>query len=149
MTAFVQNHRIRIVEYMDIAIPVGSVQSAWQEEGMRLLKILALVVTLAGGWLTVGAAPATAGPLAAGAMATSQSQSPLVEKAQYRRHYRPYRRPYYGRPSYARPYYGRPYYVAPRRVYRGPRVVCRTQWRTVRTRYGWERRPVRVCTRRW
>lgn len=116
---------------------------------MRLLKIFALVATLIGGALTFGTTPSSAAPLAAGAMAAPQADTSLVSQAQYRRHYRPYRRPYYAGPSYGRRYYGRPYYAAPRRVYRGPRVVCRTRWQTVRTRYGWERRPVRVCSRRW
>jgi hypothetical protein len=64
-----------------------------------------------------------------------------------RRAYRPayygYRRGYY-RPAYY-PYRGyRPVYRA------GPRTVCRTRVRVVRTVYGnFVRRPVRVCTRRW
>jgi hypothetical protein len=146
-TAFVQNPRITLVEYKDTSV-IEIARSAMQEEGMRLLKVFALVATLVGGALAFGTTPSSAAPLMAGAMATSQADTSLISDVQYRRHYRPYRRNY-ARPYYARPYYGRPYYAGPRRAVRGPRVVCRTQWRTVRTSYGWQRRPVRICNRRW
>jgi hypothetical protein len=74
----------------------------------------------------------------------------------YGRAYRP-DRGFYGRPAYSpgrrayNPY--RPVYTPPRPVYRGyrpvSRVVCRTRLRTVRTAYGWARRPVEICRRRW
>jgi hypothetical protein len=64
-----------------------------------------------------------------GGPALSVQYGPGPRYREYRRPYRAYRpRPYYARPAYV----GRRCFVRPERVW---------------TRYGWVRRPVRVC--RW
>lgn len=127
---------------------------------MRLFRMAALAIAIVGGYLGLASAPASAAP---GPEGQVHATHPLVADAEYtqfygRRGY--YGRPYYGRrvvyarPVYRRPvYYARPVYyrrpVVVRRVYRGPRVVCRVRARLVATPYGYVRRPVRVCTRRF
>lgn len=101
---------------------------------MHCIKIVALAGALVlAAFLSHGSVEAS--PLAAGPMAGVNSNNGLIDKAWH-----------YGRPHYRpRRYYGRPY----NRGYR-PRVVCRIEYRTVRTRYGRVvRRPVEVCRRRF
>ena len=100
---------------------------------MRLLRLAAIILALAGGSLALPGL-ASAAPLGAGALPFTQAEAPLVAKAQWghRRHwggYGGYRR-HWGGYGY-RPVYG----------WGGPRFVCR--WR--HTPWG----PRRVCWRRW
>jgi hypothetical protein len=126
------------------------------EKTMRFLKAMAVVGTLVSGALGLSAA-ASASPLLSTAMPAAEAGSGVVAKAQMyieRRVYRP-RRVMRTYPAY-RPIY-RPYrrvvqtYPIYRPVRRGwaPRIVCRTRIRLVRTPYGFVRRPVRVCVRRY
>ena len=118
---------------------------------MRLFKMAALAIALLGGYLGLASAPASAAPAEGAIHATS----PLVASAEYARYHRGGyygRRAYYARPVYYRRAYRRPAYfarpVVVRRAY-GPRVVCRIRPRLVATPYGYVRRPVRVCVRRF
>ena len=123
---------------------------------MRFLKAFAVVGTLVSGALGVSGA-ASASPLVSTAMPAAQSDSGVVARAQmyveprvygprrvvrtypaYRPAYRPYRRVVRAYPIYR-----------PVRGGWAPRIVCRTQVRFVRTPYGFVRRPVRVCVRRY
>ena len=123
---------------------------------MRFLKAVAVVATLVSGALGWSAS-ASASPLVSTAMPAAQAGTGVVTKAQMyieRRDYRP-RRVMRAYPAY-RPVY-RPYrrVVRPYPIYRpirggwAPRIVCRTRIRLVRTPYGFVRRPVRVCVRRY
>ena len=123
---------------------------------MRFLKAFAVVGALASGALSLSG-PAFASPLVAAAMPTAGADSGVVAEAQMyieRRVYRP-RRVVRAYPAY-RPIY-RPYrrmvrtypIYRPVRVVRGPRFACRTRVRLVRTLYGFVRRPVRICVRRY
>lgn len=109
---------------------------------MRFLRLAALIVAIAGGYLGIVGGSASATPLSSGALAPSAAQAtPLVEKSQFYFGVGPsygYRRPYYG---YRRPYYARPVYRYRRPYYARPRVVCRI-------RYGYYG-PRRVCVRRF
>ena len=100
---------------------------------MRFFKAIVFAGALAAGALGLAQGSASASPLASAAMAAGKCEPTLVTKAYH------YGRPHYGyRPAY-RGYY-RP----------GPRVVCRTHIRVVRTAYGrLVRRPVQVCARRY
>jgi hypothetical protein len=104
---------------------------------MRLVRVLAMIGAMVGGYLTVSGAPASAAPLASGApVAAAVTGGPLEGYMQYRgyrRHYAP-RRYYAPRRAY-RPVY-RPYGFYGRR-YARPRVVCRIR----HSYYG----PRRVC----
>jgi hypothetical protein len=109
---------------------------------MRFHTIIAFAGAIAAGALGLAQGSASASPLASAALAAAKSEPTLVTKAYH-----------YGRPHYGyRP--GAPVYRGYRPAYRGyyrpgPRVVCRTHIRVVRTRYGLVRRPVQVCTRRY
>jgi hypothetical protein len=102
---------------------------------MKIARLAAIIGLVAGGAFGLSAASASAAPFAAGAAPFAAAMD-LTEQAQYgpppgyRRRGPPPRR------------YGPP----PRRYQ--PRVVCETRWQRVRTPWGWERRPVRVCFRR-
>jgi hypothetical protein len=99
---------------------------------MHLLRLAAIILAITGGYLALSGGSVSATPLGAGALAAHTAESPLLHKAQYRRHYRHHRAYRHYRPW--RPVY-RPIY-RPR-----PRVVCRI-------RYG-RRGPRQVCVRRW
>jgi hypothetical protein len=102
---------------------------------MRFFNAIAFVGAIAAGGLGLTQGSASATPLAA-AIAVAKSEPTLVSRAYY------YGRPHYGYRPVAPVYRG--YYR------RGPRVVCRTYVRVVRTPYGrLVRRPVQVCTRRY
>jgi hypothetical protein len=110
---------------------------------MGIVRAIAVVGAIATGALGLSQSGALASPLASAAMPAAKFESGLVGTAQY-----------WGRPRYVqhRPYgygygYGRPHY---RRYGRPYPVVCRTEFRVVRTPYGRiVRRPVQVCTRRY
>ncbi|HEY8564077.1 MAG TPA: hypothetical protein VIL65_01150 [Beijerinckiaceae bacterium] len=118
---------------------------------MRFLKLATLVIAMIGGGFGLAGTASAASP-AAGA-------APVAEYTQYGYYGGPRygRRPVYGRGFYGGPRYGRPvvvrrgYYGGPRfvRPVYGPRVVCRVRPRLVATPYGYVRRPVRVCARRF
>ncbi len=79
---------------------------------------------------SLAVAPATAAPVASGALPAASSAGGLLEQVQY------YGRPYYGRPYYGpRRYYGRPVY----------RPRCYFVDRRVWNGWRWVIRPVRVC----
>jgi hypothetical protein len=102
---------------------------------MRFFKAIAFVGTVAAGGLGLMQVSASATPLSA-AIVAGNGEPSLVSKVYY------YGRPHYGYRPVAPVYRG--YYR------RGPRVVCRTYIRVVRTPYGrLVRRPVQVCTRRY
>jgi hypothetical protein len=103
---------------------------------MHLIKTAAMVSAIMFGALLAHGS-ATASSLATGTMAAAKSDDGLIRKAWH-----------YGRPHYrSSRYYGRRNYRG--RSYR-PRIVCRIQYRTVRTAYGrLVRRPVEVCRRRY
>jgi len=112
---------------------------------MNIFRAIAVVGAIATGALGLSQTDALATPLASAAMPAAKFESGLVSTAYHwgRPHYvqhRGYGYGYgygYGRPHYRR--YGRPY-----------PVVCRTEFRVVRTPYGRiVRRPVQVCTRRY
>lgn len=119
---------------------------------MRFLTMAAVGLSLIGGFLGLAGGSASATPISAGsasATAAAQAESPLATQVHWRRHWRHrhVRRPVYHRPAY----YRRPAYYAPaygRRVHR-PRVVCRVRPRVVWTPYGYARRYVKACRRRW
>lgn len=102
---------------------------------MRFLRLAALALAIVGGTLGITSGPASATPLAAGALPGIATENPLVQEAQYRRrYYRPYRsyRPVYRPRRIYRPYRAyrpvyRPYrrYYRPYRAYRGPVVRFR------------------------
>jgi hypothetical protein len=99
---------------------------------MRFLKAAFTAGVLAIGVLGATAASAASTPSAA--MQVTEQMPSAVQKTWHngRPHYVPAQRPGY----------------RPRRP--APRVVCHTQWRTVRTARGtFIRRPVQVCNRRW
>ena len=138
---------------------------------MRFLRAAAVAATLVSGWLGLSGA-VVASPLVAGTMPAAKASAGPVTQAQYyveRRVYRPrtavrvfpaYRPRTVVRTSTVyrsrrilqtypyRVYRPRPvvrYYPA----YRPVRTVCRTRVRIVQTAYGYVRRPVRICTRRY
>lgn len=101
---------------------------------MQLVRILAVIGAIVGGYWTLSSAPASAAALGSGASAQAAVPGAAPEAyMQYRRsrrHYVPYR-------AYRRVY--RPYrYYRP--GYYRPRVVCRVRY----TPWG----PRRVCFRR-
>ena len=95
---------------------------------MELFKTIAVAGAIVAGALGLSQSSASAAPFSAGAMSVAAVQGGLVSHVYHR---------------------GRPHYVE-RGYHRGPRIVCRTQIRTVRTAYGrLIRRPVEICTRRF
>jgi hypothetical protein len=105
-------------------------------------------LVLAAGLMIGGAvASASAAPVSMGATAPAATANAIQDGAVTQIHHRRWHRQGYG----ARRAYRRPVYRSYRPAYRsGPRVVCRTRYQTVfRPGYGYIRRPVRVCQRRW
>lgn len=108
----------------------------------RLFAALVGFISLvAAGFVT---APASAAPVASGAVPTAQqaaaTSGELLSTVRYygRRHYGYGRPVYYRRPVYRRPVYYRP-------IYRP--VRCGVVYQRVWTGYGWRVRPVRTCRR--
>ena len=110
---------------------------------MRFLKLATLVIAMIGGAFSLAGTASAASP--------TTGVAPVAEYTQYGYGY--YGRPrYYRRPVVVRRVYGGPRYYGGRRFVRpvyGPRVVCRVRPRLVATPYGYVRRPVRVCARRF
>lgn len=102
----------------------------------RWITRLALAAGLALGGATL---TAQAAPLATGAAAPAATAEALRGDGMATVGHRSWHRPRYRTRRVYRP------------VYRaGPRVVCTTRYRTVyRPGWGYVRRPVRVCQRRW
>jgi hypothetical protein len=106
---------------------------------MQLFKTIAVAGAILAGALGLSQGSASAAPFSAGAMPVVAVHGGLVSQVYHR-----------GRPHYVE----RQFYRPPRPIYRGyhrgPRIVCRTQIRIVRTAYGrLIRRPVEICTRRF
>ena len=106
---------------------------------MRFFKVLAFAGAIVAGALGLAQGGASASPLPSAGAAIVGSEPTLLNRAYH------YGRPHVVERHVYRP--GRPTYHGFRP---GPRVVCRTQIRVVRTPYGRIlRRPVEVCTRRY
>lgn len=106
---------------------------------MHVFKAIAVAGALAAGALGLSQSSASAAPYRAGAMPAVNADRGLIAHVYHR-----------GRPHVAERRIYRPVRPQFRRYGRGPRVVCRTQIRIVRTGYGRVvRRPVEICTRRY
>ena len=108
-------------------------RSQQEFKNMRLVRVLAMIGAIMGGYFVVPGAPASAAPLASetseAAAVTSAPGESYMRHRGYRRYYAPRRMYYAPRRSFRR-------YYAPRRVYYAPRRSVRRYYAPRRAYYA-------------